>query len=483
MNIIVAGAGTAGWLAALYANKAYPSASVTVVHDDKTPIIGVGEGTTPQFTKFMKSIDISTEELVKNCEATIKNGIKFTNWKGDGTHYFHPIFSLGIDNEKRILDAVSKGIDVEKTELASVLSEHNKIPLKDDDVSFADVKDLNHALHFNARKLAEYLEKVGVERGIKTVIGKITGVIRGDNDYVTAVELHTKQIIKTDFIFDCTGFARIFVDKVYKSPFRSYENSLPVKRAMPFFIDKGDTTPPFTEAIAMKYGWMWKIPVGNRFGCGYVYDSDHITDEEAYEEICEITKQNPNIPRKISFKPGYHTKPFNKNTVAIGLSHGFLEPLEATSLMIVILMLEVLPKIGEYNQSRVDTYNNFIMENIENVVDMLYMHYLTPRKDTDFWKNFKTNNVIPKHTSKTINRIKNIGFDYPNFVKGMEPFDIFSFIKCMEGVNAIDNEFIKNNKNLLINDDTRINDIINRVEKVSKKAKNHDDYLKYWSNN
>jgi len=480
MNIIVAGAGTAGWLAALYTNKKYPDASVTVVHDDKTPIIGVGEGTTPGFIRFMNFIDITTEELVQNCEATIKNGIKFTNWVGDGTHYYHSFFSHGYQDDL-FLTSIFNGINIEKCEIASLLSESNKILLNQDEKCFVD-SDNKHAVHFNAGKLAEYLKDVGVKRGIKIVTGKISNVYRDNNDYVTEIELDTKQIIKTDFVFDCTGFARIFVSKVYNSPLKTYEKNLPTKRAMPFFIDKDGETPPFTEAIAMKYGWLWKIPVGNRFGCGYVFDSDFITDEEAYEEICEITKQKPIVNRKISFKPEYHTKPFNKNTLALGLSHGFFEPLEATSLMLVTRMLSLLPDIRKYKQTRVDVYNDRILKDVETIADMLYIHYLTPRKDTDFWKNFEKNNIMPKHTFETLKKLKNISFYYPNLVSDLDPFSTYSFMKCMEGVNAIDVEFIDDNKDLLRDDIETIFQILKENEHIYKKSKKHDDYLNYWTN-
>lgn len=481
MNIIVAGAGTAGWLAALYANKKYPDCNVTVIHDDKTPIIGVGEGTTPLFSAFMKMLDISIEELIKNCDATIKNGIKFTNWKGDGTHYQHTF----LDNKeihKTLFTALSNKINLDDIVLGATLSNNNKIPFSIDNKENVD-SDTGYALHFDAKKMAEYLQSVGVSRGIKKVVGKIKDIRLDKDDFVSEIILDTNKIIKPNFVFDCTGFSRVFVNKVYNSPLKSYKEFLPVKKAMPFFLDKTGTTPPFTEAIAMKYGWMWKIPVGKRYGCGYVFDSDYITDEEAYEEICEVTKQKPHIPRTLSFKPEYNVKPFNKNTLALGLSHGFLEPIEATSLLIVINMLVVLNQTGcdifehTNNDLHTEMYNKIVLNYVENCVNMVYIHYLTPREDTDFWKKFKNN--IPTSVYNILNKIKNFDSKHPDEeLIHRKPFGIYNFLKCMAGVDYIHQDTIK--KNVSESEDVYLK--LKNIQNICKKSKNHDEYLTYCSN-
>jgi len=486
MNIIVAGAGTAGWLAALYANKAYPDCNVTVIHDDKTPIIGVGEGTTPLFVSFMKAIDISIEELIKNCDATIKNGIKFTNWKGDGTSYHHT-FTKNEDILKKYFDALSNGINLDDVNLGATLANNNKVSIPIDNIDDSVYLGRKYAVHFDAKKMAEYLQSVGISRGIKTTIGKIEDVLLDKDGYVTDIILDTKQTIKTRFIFDCTGFSRVFVNKVYNSPLKSYKEILPVKKAMPFFIDKTGTTPPFTEAIAMKYGWMWKIPVGKRYGCGYVFDSDYITDEEAYEEICEVIKQKPYIPRTLSFKPEYNTKPFNKNTLALGLSHGFLEPIEATSLLIVINMILDLDrsKFNIYdrtdNNTYTEYYNKRTLNYVENCVNMVYIHYLTPREDTDFWKKFK--NMIPTSVYNILNKIKNFDLKHPDKeVINTPPFNINNILKCMAGVDYVHQDTIKKNTDEDENVYHELKKYIENIQNICKKSKNHDEYLKYCSN-
>ena len=194
MKIVVAGRGTAGWLSALYAKKAYPESTVTVVYDDNVPIIGVGEGTTPIFLRFMEVMGIKLEELIRNCDGTIKNGIKFTNWKGDGSHYYHGFY----ETHSSIL-----GCNVDK---CTSLSERNKVDT---------FNSTNKAVHFDAKKLAQYLEKVGTSMGICIQIGKIEDVTLDDDGYISEIHLDSGARMNTDFIFDCTGFSRLFVSKIF----------------------------------------------------------------------------------------------------------------------------------------------------------------------------------------------------------------------------------------------------------------------------
>lgn len=489
MSIIVAGAGTAGWITALYMNKIYPEKKVIVIHDNKTPIIGVGEGTTPHFRRMMNLLNIKIEDLIEQCEVTFKQSIRFTNWKGDGTHYHHS-FTDFTGQLEHYFTAYSHGVHVDQVEALSMLSELKKVCATREAIEEGQdpYYDCDTSLHFNARKLAEYLQSVGEGRGVKTVIGKIEDAILDENDYVSEIVLDTKQRIQTDFIFDCTGFARFFVNKIYKSPITSYEKILPVKRAMPFFLEKNEPTPPYTEAIAMKYGWVWKIPVGKRYGCGYVYDSDLITDEQAYEEICQLTGQRPDVPRKLAFKPEFNTKPLNKNTLALGLAHGFLEPLEATSIMLTIIMLGLFyqdfSKENIFDRSTIESvsekYNEKITNMVDNCVIMIYIHYLTPRNDTEFWRNFKKN--IPENVGNTLKEIYNYDIENPSSIKDGIPFNIFNLIKCMAGVGHLNPEVIEKNKNKNGITLQQIKDRISVISEICDISENHDEYINMLSN-
>ena len=488
-NIVVAGAGAAGWLAALHAKSLFNDDSnieVTVVYDDKIPIIGVGESTTPGFLEFLeKYIKIPVWEILKYCEGTFKSGIKFKNWKGDGSYYYHTFTHSRIDD---CCAALSCGLRADDIDRAAQLSEANKVPIKNNNVEINEDVYLNTnlALHFNAKLMAEYLQKVGKERGIKVVTGKIEDAVLDDSGFVSEIVLDTKQRIKTDFIYDCTGFSRFFVDKIFHSPMEYYDKELTTKRAMPFFLDKTDPTPPYTEAIAMKYGWMWKIPVGERYGCGYCFDSDFVSDEDAYKEICEVTGQKPEVRKKINFKPGYHTKPLNKNTLAIGLSHGFLEPLEATSLMISVEMIHMLfqltPNIFNKkswigNDVFEKDFNKLVQDFVHGCVDFVKVHYLTPRNDTEFWKKGRDN--ISKRLEKRLKGVSDFDITKPNFImdssSGNISFQMRNYIQCMSGVDMIDKDMIKRNTREHLYSEVHNN--AKKYKYITELSKNNDDAI------
>ncbi len=175
-NIVIAGRGATGWLTALYIHNNLPNHNITVVYDDKIPIIGVGESTTPNFLDFtLNCLDIPTGDFIRECEATLKLGIKFKNWKGDGSHYYHTFATQSVDY---LCSALSKGFHIDEIDLAAQLCEINKIPKENFGVEYHGkdnkYEDLSIALHFNAKLMAEYLEKVAKKRGINTVIGKYT---------------------------------------------------------------------------------------------------------------------------------------------------------------------------------------------------------------------------------------------------------------------------------------------------------------------
>lgn len=428
-KIIVVGGGTAGWLSALFAKQSFPDCDVTVIDSSSVDIIGVGESTTPPIIDIFDFLGISVADLIKNCGATMKDSIRFTNWNGDGEFYHHgfntydPSADLYVNSNLSMhstakldwpvhkpLMAISqmyKRQNLDALHLSAVASRKNKIPFSFLPEHERTNSSINHfyrhaavALHFNARLVAEYLKKIAIKRGIKHIDGLVAESLLDEHGNVIKLHLKQGQKIDCDFVFDCTGFARIFVDKTYKSKFKSYKDFLPVDRAIPFFVDMKGETPPYTEAISMKNGWMWKIPVQGRFGCGYVYDSNYTDDKNAYKELCEIIGEEPDAPRVISFTPGYYTTPWNKNVLAVGLSSGFIEPLEASSIWITTISLALFAEniSGFINQDQesINEYNKNFIKNTDSVLNLVHTHYHNDRNDTDFWKEFKEKNKTPE---------------------------------------------------------------------------------------
>jgi tryptophan halogenase len=455
-KFVVVGGGTAGWLSALFLKKYFPDSNITVIESSEIGILGAGEGTTPHFVNFLNNIGISPSDIIYHANGTFKNGIKFTNWNGDGTYYFHGFsepqeinmrdFKLGMfPYSLQYLENISKEKNMDDDMFSSYVSYNNKVKLSLNQKNLKDpYKEFelqgSIALHFDARLLAEYLKKVGIERGITLIDAKVIKINSFLSGNINNIELDNGTIVNLDFIFDCTGFRRLFIGEHFDGDWKSYSDHLPVNRALPFFLPRTEKEiPPYTEAIAMKYGWIWKIPVGDRYGCGYVFDSNMISDEDAIKEIEELVGHSITSPRTFSFDPGTFMNPWKNNVVAMGLSANFIEPLEATSIWVTIASLQFfLKNFGEYitgDKSSIDRYNESVMNMSEEILAFIYFHYLSERDDTDFWKNFEKNKK-PKLYKKLYDRKLTSNFTGTYF-------NIPSYIQVGAGIKYFDSSVAK----------------------------------------
>jgi tryptophan halogenase len=412
-KVVVVGGGSAGWLTALMAKKSSPDIDVTVIESEEIGILGAGESSVPALIQFFRHLGISVPDLVKNCDATIKNAIKFTNWNNDNDFYYHGFLpteeALGpyaipfkfLSTSPMQVSSLVINNGLKEIEFSENISEQNKVPFifksKQGKNPMLDYENIGtFSLHINATKLANRLKEIGIDRGISVIEGIVKEVSLDSNNYVDGLILENGSMVSCDFVFDCSGFHRLIIGKIFKSKWKSYKEFLPSDSAIPFFIDMTEEIPPYTECIAMKYGWMWKIPLQSRFGCGYVYDSSLISEKEAIEEVEEFLGFEPHYPRKekggFSFNAGSYEEPWINNCVAIGLAANFIEPLEATSLWTsTSSLIEVFanPNWISNNSKEVrDEFNKFIVSLNEEIVTLLYLHYMSLRKDTDFWKKF-----------------------------------------------------------------------------------------------
>jgi tryptophan halogenase len=402
MKFIVVGGGTSGWLTALFTRKIFPDAEIKVIASSEIGILGAGEGSTPQFPQFLKRIDISPSDIIKNAKGTLKNGIKFTNWNGDGEHYYHG-FQDNLDYLKKTnynyraeyLNKIKNNKCLDDLHLTPYISEQKQVKYR---------KDTNEpvgqdSLHFDANLLAKYLQSVAFQRNIELIDDEVVGINTHEDNYIKSLTLKNKGEETLDFVFDCTGFRRLIIGDFYKTKWNSYKDKLPMNRAMPFFIqNEGEQLPPYTESIAMKYGWIWKIPVQGRYGCGYVFDSSFASDEEILQEIRDMFGDDVVSPRTFSFDAGYYDKVCVNNCIAVGLSSGFVEPLEATSIWVQIVALTQFEfsrnEILTRNQKYIDNYNQTLKSINQSVLNFIYFHYLTPRNDSNFWKTFREKNQV-----------------------------------------------------------------------------------------
>lgn len=416
-KIVVLGGGSAGWLTSLLTREFYPEFDIKLIESSEIGILGAGEGTVPNFVEVLDFLRIPVSAIVRECNATLKIGIRFSNWHGDGTSYFHDFiandeleewsFDDTFRENKLTTYLIGKGVHLDGINFYAKISDQWKVPFILNDLNdpllanypdaIAAVQHLgSFALHFDARLLAKFLSSVAQsKRRIKRIDGKFVNAVTDENGNITAVQLDTGQRIECDFIFDCSGFARLLLGKHYKEKWIDYGKHLPLDTAMPFFVPHdGVNFAPRTDAIAMKYGWMWKIPVQNRYGCGYVFDSSFIGLDEARREVEEFLGHEIDSPKTFRFEAGAFENTLVRNCYGVGLSQHFVEPLEATSIWTFSKNLINFLKsdmIMHLNPEFTGRFNHHCREIIEPVPEFLYLHYLTERDDTPFWRDFRNN--------------------------------------------------------------------------------------------
>jgi tryptophan halogenase len=504
-NIVILGGGTAGWITALYAKKVLPNSKITVIESKNIGILGAGEGSTPQLVSFMDFVGIPISDLIKNADATIKNGIKFTNWKNDPYDFFYHGFysSQGLDFDSCDLDYHASSTSpafvsnlvandhINDFNFSAKISEENLVPfIKSENynpaqngiLKFNNLGDFS--IHFNAAKLAEYLKAVAVSRGVDLVQGEMNEIITDKNNEVTELKVNG-QGIKSDFVFDCSGFHKQIIGKFYNAKWHSHSDKLPVDSAIPFFlpIDTEKDIPPYTEAIAMKHGWIWKIPTSERFGCGYVFDSSKISEDEAVKEINEHLGFEIEHTRTIKFSAGYYETPWINNVVAVGLSSGFIEPLEATSIwsttQSLVNLFSNIEVISIKDKRNVEEYNKRFRSMSESIVNFIYFHYLTERKDTDFWKGFTVEKAPPK-IKEMLDSWEHRAPHHSDF-SGDDVWGMPSWLSVSFGIGRVNKKIIK-----MLHESSVAHQFVNDIYKENKYKQNsamldctsHREFLK-----
>lgn len=442
-NIVVLGGGTAGWLTAMTVKKFHPEKDVTLIESEDIGILGAGEGTTPNIAEAFKFVGISLKDIFNECDGTLKHGIYFNDWTSKNKQYiheFHTGFLTPEDDNALTFHNTSKYNEYESLSLDYLATQKELclFGLKDDKIIGPEF----YALHFNAAKMAKFLAKKAKEQGIKRVEG-IAKTFNQDAETgdITEVVLESGKKVSLDFIFDCSGFARLVIGKHFKSKWKSYSKHLPLDKAIPFFIPHDNNIKPVTEATALKHGWSWKIPVNDRYGCGYVYNSSLISQDQALAEAEEYYGTKLEVPRVIDFNPGCYEETLIQNCLAIGLSAGFVEPLEATSIgSNYINLINFIQKQG-LNYPITETsrkfFNNEILAMNEEIVDFLWLHYYgSDRTDSEFWAGFKTSVSPRDRPLEKVELLRDL-YIYPD--NNVKMFGQRSYIKVAGGLGLLEN--------------------------------------------
>jgi tryptophan halogenase len=277
-------------------------------------------------------------------------------------------------------------------------------------VSISD--SANYAFHIDSKKLGTFLQAEAEKRQI-TIIDDIVLVAQNDiYGNIYKLMLESGKEIECDFVVDCTGFKRILIGDHYKSEWNSVRSYLPATNAIACKLPLSDNLVPYTEAIAMNYGWAWKIPLRTRYGCGYVYDGKYINSDDAEKELKEKLGNDLEVVGRFTFDPGYFENIWINNCLAVGISSSFLEPLEATTIsMMIDILYNFCDKFFDSykNNSLLKNgadphilFNKIWVDGIRSIVAFLYLHYITNKTNTIFWKDFSRNHPMPEFGSNNV---------------------------------------------------------------------------------
>lgn len=395
-NIVIVGGGTSASIFASYLNKYTGSKyKITMIYDHSNPSIGVGESTTPVINSLLSLLKINPDKVINHTDATIKLGIKFDNWLNDGKYYYNNFIQSEPHPEYEHWNA---------TFAQSIWHDGEYSGVNTDDY-FCDNCSLpfnapSFAYHVDANKISEYLQKNYFE-GIEIVNDVIDEVVVEDNN-IKEVITSSGDSYQADLFVDASGISRKLIKNLSPN-WIDKSDEIPNDRAISFnvdhkLVDDTDQLPNYTLAEATKNGWIWQIPLQNRFGCGYVYSSKFTNDDEALSETKKWVEKNHKTKlgnyKIIKFDSGYYENQWIGNCVSVGLSSGFVEPLESTSIQTTIIQTELISDIclSDITQYQVDTYNTKMRMVYKEIFDFIRFHYYTNRTDSDYWK-FITDNT------------------------------------------------------------------------------------------
>jgi len=403
-RVLIVGGGSAGWTAAAYLNAALnvgakKVAEISLVESPDVPPIGVGEATVPNINRTLAMIGIDELDFMKAVDATFKASIRFINWLNDkGEFYHHPFsrFGAGLrDDAGRRWLMSDRSVPFMNTMSAQpVLCEMGLAPKMFEQVNLGI--PVGYAFHMNALKYADYLRDFSTPRGVTHYLDHVIDVEVAGNGDIAAVLTRGGKRLEADLFIDCTGFAALLIDKTLGVKWVDFSPWLLCDRALvmpvPYEVHYPGLVRPHTMATALSSGWVWDIPLQTRRGVGYVYSSAFISEEDAEREIraYEGAHAKDLNSRLIHFKVGMRERSWFRNCIAIGLSGGFLEPLESTGLYLNEIAAELLAEhfpYGDDMEPLAFRFNRMMQDRFYEILDFINMHYcLTRRVDTEFWR-------------------------------------------------------------------------------------------------
>ncbi|WP_084398890.1 tryptophan halogenase family protein [Henriciella aquimarina] len=398
-DVVIVGGGSAGWMtAAALANATQGACRITLIESEAIGTIGVGEATIPPVKYFNARLGIDEATFLRETSGTFKLGIEFRNWTREGHTYSHPFGQYGAEFDevpfyqyliRELIAGRETTVDDYTMAWAAAKAGKFEHPARDKRLIQST---FDYAYHFDATLYARFLRGHAEQRGVVRTEGRVVDVYQdSESGFVRSVTLEDGRTFEGDLFIDCTGFLGLLIEKTLKTGFEDWSHWLPCNRAVAVACTGSGSLLPYTQSTAKTAGWQWRIPLQHRVGNGYVYCADHLSADDAEAELLRSIEGKPLAdPRHLRFQTGRRRKFWNRNVVAIGLSAGFMEPLESTSLHLIqygIMRLLALFPDRQMSPLLAEEYNALTMAEYERIRDFLILHYkATERRGDGFWR-------------------------------------------------------------------------------------------------
>jgi tryptophan halogenase len=399
-RVVIVGGGTAGWIAALYINRFMRrmNGKVILVESPIIGTIGVGEATIPTLVHFIRLLNLDENELMRRCSATYKLAIKFEDWTKPGLTYWHPFGVCGRVNGldlfhfwlKRRFEAGSK-FSYSDYSAQAHLAQEEKSPWPYGGTS--PIFDAGgYAYHLDAAALGDYLRELSTAEGVEHLFGTVQDVELDRRGYIANIKIGGDRAIAGDLFIDATGFGGRLIGQALGDPWIDWSRYMLCDKAVAMPLVRDEHFPPYTLSKALPAGWMWRITLSSRTGNGYVYSSAHLSADAAAETLIAqsgMRRKRAADPRFIDIRVGRRTNFWLRNCVSIGLSSGFIEPLESTGIHLITkavrLLVDYLPD-RNFNEALRHSYNEAMAAIYDEVRDFIVLHYILTKRDEDFWR-------------------------------------------------------------------------------------------------
>jgi len=401
IRIVIAGGGTAGWMAAAaFARFLGNSHRITLVESEEIGTVGVGEATIPQLRLFNASLGIDENRFMAATQASFKLAIEFVGWTKGG-RYMHAFGDVGRENgllafQHSWLRGKAEGVAKPLAAYslgnqAALANRMQRGPARTAKL----LPEMPYAFHFDAGLYARFLRGLAESGGVERIEGRIVSVTRdGESGDVTALKLDGEREVAGDLFIDCTGFRALLLGETLGAGFEAWSDLLPCDRAMAVPSERARDFTPYTRATAHGAGWQWRIPLQHRTGNGIVYASAHLSDDEAAARLLAGLDEKPlGDPRPLRFTAGKRQSFWKHNVVALGLASGFLEPLESTSIHMIQSGIERILKLlpgRTVSQVQRDEYDRQAHLEYDRIRDFLVLHYWANDRDEPFWAERRT---------------------------------------------------------------------------------------------